>query len=327
LPLIVVGATDNRGYVPDFVQSQPRPPTFPAAGVDVYAPGAYIGCDGTMFGESGTSQGKSLIHCFLCRVLTLLTACATTAGLIAYFLSAQGHLEKLQSNFATTPQTGVDWSMTVKNYVKSKAYSRAPEHPDINVIWNGEVPKLTSGGFACSVHPGFKKRQDPDAVCGPSASPSPTPGTASIQSVASVLSVASVQSVASRQSELSINSNIVTSFFQSVSSAASVASVLSVESVQSLSSAASVASVQSVASSFFSRNSALFPTTTTTTPPAMPTTTPLPSGPNLSSPACIACTNNLGASSCGPSDNNCLLNQCLNDTNCQKCGIDCTTVG
>jgi hypothetical protein len=120
--------------------------------------------------------------------------------MIAYFFSAPGHLEKLQSNFARTSQTGIDWSNTVKTYVKTKAYPRAPNHPDVNVIWNGEVPELVGGGFACSIHPGFRKRQDPASVCGPSASPSPTLNTASIQSAQSVASVQSIASLASLSS-------------------------------------------------------------------------------------------------------------------------------
>ena len=33
-------------------------------------------------------------------------------------------------------------SNTVKNYLKTKAYPRAPNHPNVNVIWNGEVSEL-----------------------------------------------------------------------------------------------------------------------------------------------------------------------------------------
>ncbi|PMD28391.1 hypothetical protein NA56DRAFT_696164 [Hyaloscypha hepaticicola] len=132
LPIIVVGAVDSNGYILDFTQYQSGP-NFPAAAVDVYAPGDQIACD----------------------------ACSATAGMIAYFFSAPGHLEKLQSNFARISQTGIDWSNTVKTYVKTKAYPRAPNHPDVNVIWNSEVPELVGGGFTCSIHPGFRKRQDP----------------------------------------------------------------------------------------------------------------------------------------------------------------------
>jgi hypothetical protein len=57
LPIIVVGAV---GYVPDIVQYQSSP-NFPSAGVDVWAPGKDIVCDGTTSGKSGTSQGKSTI--------------------------------------------------------------------------------------------------------------------------------------------------------------------------------------------------------------------------------------------------------------------------
>jgi LysM repeat protein len=58
-----------------------------------------------------------------------------------------------------------------------------------------------------------------------------------------------------------------------------------------------------------------------------PTLPPPPSGPDMSSPACVACTNNLGASSCSADDSLCLYNQCKNDSNCQTCGIDCITTG
>jgi LysM repeat protein len=58
-----------------------------------------------------------------------------------------------------------------------------------------------------------------------------------------------------------------------------------------------------------------------------PTLPPPPSGPDMSSLACVACTNNLGASSCSTDDSLCLYNQCKNDSNCQTCGIDCITTG
>jgi hypothetical protein len=180
--------------------------------------------------------------------------------LIAYFLSAPGHLEKIQSNFAATSKSGVDWSNTVKNYVKIKAYPRAPNHPDVNVIWNGEVPELAGGGFACSIHPGFRERQDPASVCGPSASASPTLNTASIQSAQSMASVLSIASIAS------ISSASVASL-QSLASIASIASVLSasvasLESIASLASisSASVASSESLASAA-SASSTIFSTT------------------------------------------------------------------
>ena len=63
--------------------------------------------------------------------------------------------------------------------------------------------------------------------------------------------------------------------------------------------------------------------------PSAPSTPPPPppSAPDMSSPACVTCTNSLGDSSCAAADNQCLINQCKNDSNCQTCGIDCTTVG
>ncbi|KUJ17615.1 uncharacterized protein LY89DRAFT_733454 [Mollisia scopiformis] len=53
---------------------------------------------------------------------------------------------------------------------------------------------------------------------------------------------------------------------------------------------------------------------------------PNQSGPDMSSSACVKCTNDLGASSCAAADNQCLINQCTSDSNCQTCGINCTTV-
>jgi hypothetical protein len=95
-------------------------------------------------------------------------------------------LEKIQPNFASTSQSGVDWSNTVKNYLKAKSFPRAPNHPNVNVIWNGEVPKLLNGAFACSIHPDFfRKRQEASDICGSSEGPSPTPDTSSIQRLAS----------------------------------------------------------------------------------------------------------------------------------------------
>jgi hypothetical protein len=68
----------------------------------------------------------------------------------------------------------------------------------------------------------------------------------------------------------------------------------------------------------------------TSSDPGTSSTPPLPSsapGPDISSSACKTCTNNLGASTCAAADNQCLVNQCKNDSNCQTCAIDCTTVG
>ncbi|KAL8917004.1 MAG: hypothetical protein Q9208_008222 [Pyrenodesmia sp. 3 TL-2023] len=49
--------------------------------------------------------------------------------------------------------------------------------------------------------------------------------------------------------------------------------------------------------------------------------------PDLSSPACTACTSTLGASDCSADDGQCLIDQCKADQDCQACGIDCNTFG
>lgn len=59
-------------------------------------------------------------------------------------------------------------------------------------------------------------------------------------------------------------------------------------------------------------------------PPSPATPTPTV---NLTSPDCETCTTNLGASNCGPTDKQCLVNQCQSDTSCQACKIDCSTFG
>ena len=73
-----------------------------------------------------------------------------------------------------------------------------------------------------------------------------------------------------------------------------------------------------------------------TAPPPTPvttlvqsTTTPSQSTPSsdMSSKACIDCTNDLGASNCSASDDQCLVDQCNNDKSCQACGIDCSSFG
>ncbi|KAI4207060.1 MAG: hypothetical protein LQ346_000778 [Caloplaca aetnensis] len=61
------------------------------------------------------------------------------------------------------------------------------------------------------------------------------------------------------------------------------------------------------------------PTTTETTPPA--------ETPDLSSLACTSCTGTLGASDCSADDDQCLIDQCRNDDDCQTCGIDCDSFG
>jgi Subtilase family len=57
--MIVVGATDSYGYRADVSQYEPNP-WQPSAGVDVYAPGVNIECDGAGNGETGVSHGKKL---------------------------------------------------------------------------------------------------------------------------------------------------------------------------------------------------------------------------------------------------------------------------
>ena len=52
-------------------------------------------------------------------------------------------------------------------------------------------------------------------------------------------------------------------------------------------------------------------------------TAPLP--PDMSSSACVECTTNLGASDCSADDDQCLIDQCKADTQCQDCRIDCDT--
>ncbi|KAL6722230.1 hypothetical protein ACLMJK_001337 [Lecanora helva] len=59
---------------------------------------------------------------------------------------------------------------------------------------------------------------------------------------------------------------------------------------------------------------------------AAPAPSPTPSV-DLNSPDCQTCTGNLGASDCKPDDDQCLVDQCNNDTSCQKCKIDCSSFG
>lgn len=65
---------------------------------------------------------------------------------------------------------------------------------------------------------------------------------------------------------------------------------------------------------------------TTSSPSGSTTTeTPSPPPPDMSSPACVNCTTNLGASDCSADDDQCLVDQCKADTDCQQCGIDCNS--
>lgn len=52
-----------------------------------------------------------------------------------------------------------------------------------------------------------------------------------------------------------------------------------------------------------------------------------PDPPDLSSPACTSCTSTLGASDCSADDDQCLIDQCKADKDCQACRIDCNTFG
>ena len=61
----------------------------------------------------------------------------------------------------------------------------------------------------------------------------------------------------------------------------------------------------------------------TTLPPSQTAT----ATPVLTSQDCVECTNAMGASVCSPSDNQCLVNQCNNDPDCQSCKIDCNIFG
>ena len=71
-----------------------------------------------------------------------------------------------------------------------------------------------------------------------------------------------------------------------------------------------------------------------TAPPPTPVTTLVQStttpsqattSPDLSSKVCVDCTNALGASECSAPNDQCLVDQCKNDKNCQTCGIDCSS--
>lgn len=62
------------------------------------------------------------------------------------------------------------------------------------------------------------------------------------------------------------------------------------------------------------------------TPAPAPTSTSKPPV-DENSPDCKACGSNLGASDCGPEENQCLIDQCKADAQCQACGIDCSQYG
>ena len=70
------------------------------------------------------------------------------------------------------------------------------------------------------------------------------------------------------------------------------------------------------------------PTTDQPSPTTPLATAEAPSGPSpttppdLGSPACVACTNRLGASSCTSEDCFCLVQQCQQDEQCTACRLD-----
>lgn len=61
--------------------------------------------------------------------------------------------------------------------------------------------------------------------------------------------------------------------------------------------------------------------------PTTPTTVQPPTPVDTTSPAYNSCISDMGASNCGPTDGQCLVNQCKADTHCQECKIDCSTYG
>jgi len=63
------------------------------------------------------------------------------------------------------------------------------------------------------------------------------------------------------------------------------------------------------------------------TAPPSPPPPPPPAGPDTGSPAYEACGNKLGASSCPGSDNQCIIDQCKNDPDCQASRFDCGVFG
>lgn len=92
------------------------------------------------------------------------TAAAEVAGLVAYFLGVDGHSKKIQEEWDNGDAR--DWSIAVKEYVKSKSYQREwRNNPTYaKVICNGEVPLLKNANneveYACERHPGFRKREE-----------------------------------------------------------------------------------------------------------------------------------------------------------------------
>ncbi|CAO2649271.1 Nn.00g066560.m01.CDS01 [Neocucurbitaria sp. VM-36] len=63
------------------------------------------------------------------------------------------------------------------------------------------------------------------------------------------------------------------------------------------------------------------------TPTSAPTETTLtPAQPTDNKKECEECYSDLGASRCGPDDNDCLVNECKAEEHCKACGIDCSTI-
>ncbi|KAL8747440.1 MAG: hypothetical protein Q9190_000701 [Brigantiaea leucoxantha] len=62
-------------------------------------------------------------------------------------------------------------------------------------------------------------------------------------------------------------------------------------------------------------------------PPETLTTVQPPTPVDTTSPAYSSCITDLGASDCGPKDEQCLVDQCKADKYCQECKIDCSTYG
>ncbi|KAL8999978.1 MAG: hypothetical protein Q9169_001223 [Polycauliona sp. 2 TL-2023] len=58
-------------------------------------------------------------------------------------------------------------------------------------------------------------------------------------------------------------------------------------------------------------------------PPTDPEVEQPPPEPDMDSEACRGCGDNLGASDCGPDENQCLVDQCKNDDKCRECNWDC----
>jgi hypothetical protein len=84
---------------------------------------------------------------------------------------APGHAKKINEEFQKTQKRQSDFAQVVKTYVVNKAIVRAPGQNidgkaiEAKMIYNGEVPLLRNGEFACKAHPGYIKRAEP-GTCG-----------------------------------------------------------------------------------------------------------------------------------------------------------------